>query len=73
MISLKSTENGEGHTPYKKISVNIARATVEMMRTSELRNRRNIGGLLGVDRMRPIEYFILLSRPVAKSVSRVVC
>ena len=69
MISLKSTERTEGHTPYKKISVNIARATVEMMTTSELRNRRNIGGFLGADRIRPIEYFIF-SLPVVRRQQR---
>jgi hypothetical protein len=40
------------------MSVNIARETVEMIKASELRNRRNIGGFFGPDRMIPIEYFI---------------
>jgi hypothetical protein len=42
------------------MSVKIARATVEMMRASELRKRRNMGGFFGADRMRPMEYFIVL-------------
>jgi hypothetical protein len=42
------------------MSVNIARATVEIIKASELRKRRKIGGFLGADRMIPTEYFILL-------------
>ena len=52
-----------GLTPYRKISVNIASATVEMIRTSELRNRRKIGGFFGADRIRPSEYFMSFRLP----------
>ena len=38
----------------------MARATVEMMRTSELRKGRKIGGFFGAERIRPMEYFISL-------------
>ena len=43
------------------MSVKMARATVEMIRASELRNRRNIGGFVGAERIRPIEYFIAVT------------
>jgi hypothetical protein len=46
--------------------VKIARATVEMMRASELRKRRNMGGFFGADRMRPMEYFIVCWRPFSR-------
>jgi hypothetical protein len=42
----------------------MASATVEMIRASELRNRRNIGGFFGADRIRPIEYFIAVTMEV---------
>lgn len=41
----------------------IAKETVEMMRASELRKRRKMGGFFGADRTSPIEYFMVsLSR-----------
>jgi hypothetical protein len=58
MISCPLIQSLEDYTPYRKISVNIARTTVEIIRASELRKRRNTGGFWESDRMMPIECFI---------------
>jgi len=58
------------NTPYKKISVKMAKETVEMMSASELRKCRKMGGFFGADRMSPIEYF-MVSQWMVKMMAQV--